>query len=332
MEGLIRSSGARQGGPDTQDLLNALGDDSTHSAKSAKRPFLEPLEKLPTVSSVAIAYAYDRSRYDGMGQGTTRVSRSDLDPRRTHITQVDVERHDMAVVWRLSEDWSLRFSLPYQRVEGKSINVLGEKTTTNIDGIGDAYVSARRFFYLSSRHRIGLGLGVSFPTGEVDKIPIGDDEAIPFGAQAGSGTYDLHPSISTVFERGPWEFGARASATVHLGRNSKDYRLGDYYGVRTWATYSISTSLEIEGWLDAYTIGTVDGQRTDDPFVAYPFLPENTGGDFLDAGFSARYIFPSCPYGSRYLEFRTWRPLIEDVNGTQVLRDWGVGVGMGLSF
>ena len=86
-------------------------------------------------------------------------------------------------------------------------------------------------------HQLYFSGGISFPTGSIDETgdtPRGKNTPVPYTMQIGSGTYDLQPGILYTGHDGDLTWGAEFSTKFRVGRNKKNYSLGDRGAVSAW--------------------------------------------------------------------------------------------------
>lgn len=137
---------------------------------------------------------------------------------------------------------------------------LGELYKDTTEGLADTMVSATKTFVKSSGIYV-LSLGVSLPTGAIDKKNKSAPEFnYPYNMQLGTGTYDLNSSFTYMKMVNSQQFGFVAAARNHTGINSMGYRRGDNYTTKAWYNYKISKYFTPGVWFNHQYIDGLSGQ------------------------------------------------------------------------
>lgn len=158
------------------------------------------------------------------------------------------------------------------------INLNGGSTkfTTRSSGWGDLKIAGLFPFFQSEEARAHFGLGISLPTGSIgekDLIPGPGGRLarqMPAPMQLGSGTVDLHPSITYVRQQESWSFGWQARAIVHIDDNHHGYRFGNQIDVSSWVSTRLSNQFSLSGRLRYNRAGELRGTQSDIGFNPPP--------------------------------------------------------------
>ncbi|MEL6715865.1 MAG: transporter, partial [Planctomycetota bacterium] len=144
----------------------------------------------------------------------------------------------------------------------------------------------------------------------------------------GSGTWDLRPGMTATRWFKDWSVGGQAIATLRLGRNSRDYSLGDRIDVTAWAAYRATERLSFSARLAFGRIGNVDGADDSlNPAVVPTADPSLRAGSRLDALLGVNAALG----GRNRLAVEFGRPVLQDLDGPQLETDWLATVGWQLS-
>lgn len=215
-------------------------------------------------------------------------------------------------------------------------------------GFGDT--TAAVMFRLPSAGRLHahLTLGVSMPTGSVDKaMENHGGDLMDFGMQMGSGTWDFLPSLTVGGAAGRWSWGGQMSAVLRPdGRNKSGYTLGDAAQITAWAGLRLNdrVSLSLRGLYTAQggVRGALRGRNeVIDAFGNASYvhaqhspadIASNTGGRYLDIGLGASMVLPGRESQGDRIAVEWIMPVSEEVQGYQLERDGTLAVNWNMSF
>lgn len=132
-------------------------------------------------------------------------------------------------------------------------NEMDMRMKTN--GLSDAKLHALYGLINEKRHHLLVSAGVNIPLGSVDRkggsSSMYPDQRFPYAMQLGSGTWDILPGVSYMFQKGIFTWSSQVTAVIRTGQNRIGYRLGDEVTTNHWAAFSwaknFSSSLRFEG-------------------------------------------------------------------------------------
>jgi hypothetical protein len=190
-------------------------------------------------------------------------------------------------------------------------------------GLGDTVVTALIKLANYEQGSVHMGLGLSLPTGDVDKTgPSGS--VTHYGMQLGSGTYDLKPSLTWLGRGDSWSWGAQFSGTYRLeDENDMGFRFGNIFEATGWLSYLIGNGFSVSGRVNYHDEGQIEGHYN----VAHghsspPDFQENYGGEIWEAGLGLNLSVPTGALAGHRLGIEMLWPISEDYNGIQLARDW----------
>jgi hypothetical protein len=185
-------------------------------------------------------------------------------------------------------------------------------------GITDTEISIIDNLSRYSANNLVISYGFSLPTGSIDET--GDKGKLGYPMQLGSGTYDFVPSIShQQMFAGSWAYGVQGRATIRIGNNSEDYRLGNKCAASTWLTKGLTQRLSLSAILDLAYNDNISGADSDMKLMMSPSLdPEAREATVVTAGIAGRYKFGS----GHNLMLRANVPVYEDLTGYQLMTDY----------
>ncbi len=162
-------------------------------------------------------------------------------------TDMTMQMHMGMVMYAPTDKLTLMAMIPYVRKEMNHLTVDGERFVERTEGIGDIELRGMASVFASKdrRHRLLLHGGVGLPTGSINATMGG--MRLEYPMQIGSGTYSLLPGITYLGQVLPWGWAADFNATVRIGRNHNDYRLGNRY------QSGVSISRQLTNWMSLST-------------------------------------------------------------------------------
>jgi hypothetical protein len=210
---------------------------------------------------VMVGYGFSYMHYAGNLMGTHEVSMADvLAMHPVHHTWMDMRMHMFEVMYAPSDRWTLMGMGQYMDMEMGHVRANGTQFTSKSTGIGDTELMALYTALGDPRgegHRLVLNGGISLPTGSIDKTFNG--APLEYSMQTGSGTFDLLPGITYLGTSEHFSWGSQAAGTIHLGRNDRDYSLGDSYRLGAWGHYKITEWIGPSLRLEWRQWGNIDG-------------------------------------------------------------------------
>jgi hypothetical protein len=211
-------------------------------------------------------------------------------------------------------------------------------------GLGDTGVYVLKALFSNDDGRLDAAVGLSLPTGSVNKRVNKAGDYLSYGLQTGSGTVDFTPSLTYRGGMGRFSWGGQLSWVERLeSSNAAGYRLGDKVQGSVWAGYRILD------WLSASVrgIGTEQGlihghfkphvtpmrngykivngqpvpifQNVVQPQTELGPMdqPGSSGGRFGDVGFGVTATVPDGAFAGNRLSVEWLQPVADDMNGYQ---------------
>jgi len=270
------------------------------------------------------SYGFMSMEMDGIKDGTNKVSNDDVfsDGYMMAPSKMSMKMHMLGAMYGMTDDLTLAVMAGYAEKDMDMIHKMmsGMLMTHSGDssGITDTEVSV-----IDNLNRYGIenfviSYGVSLPTGDIDAKSEGKKLGYPM--QLGSGTFDFLPSVThqKTLTNG-WGYGVQGRATIRIGNNSNDYRLGNKYAASTWVTKNLAKSFSLSGILDVAYSGNINGSDKDLMTNMSPSKDPNAReSTVVTAGVSGRYNLGS---GHNVL-LRVDVPVYEDFAGPQLMTDY----------
>ena len=191
-------------------------------------------------------------------QATSMASakEDDADSGKDHA--MDMQMHMASAMYGVTNRLTLVAMLPYRHMSMESSSGSGSSMAMSGHGIGDLQLEAHYAVLRSSSHYLIANAGVSLPTGSIDlRADRPSRPKLPYSMQPGSGTLGLRPGVSFIHQRQKWTVGLHADATLQMGRNADDYRLGPRYHGGGWLNWSVRPWFAPLLHIDAHWKGAV---------------------------------------------------------------------------
>ena len=187
-----------------------------------------------------------------------------------------------------------------------------------------------------------LNLGLSLPTGGIEQMDVTpasspSETLLPYPMQIGSGTFDLLPGATYLWQTKRLSGGAQVAARLPLGTNQNSYSWGNQFQANLWAAYLIHTSLSLSLRVHGNQAGTFSGaderymMAVNNRMVPTVFT-ENTGGTQLFAGPGVNFYLPNGVLKNLRLGVEATFPLYRKLNGVQLETDFVINSGIQYSF
>lgn len=202
-------------------------------------------------------------------------------------------------------------------------------------GLGDVRGDILFEAYDRGPYRISASAGVSVPTGSIEKsglVPNGGEDRLGYEMQLGSGTFDVHPSLTLQAMNEHGSVGLQAGGTFRLSENSSNYRLGDVVEVSGWFAHPISEQFSLSARMDFENRSNVSGSdpafdnrvaAISDPTIFSIF----TGGSRLDLGLGGNVMLAEGPLAGHRFGIEALFPVSETLDGPQLSGNWSISVG-----
>lgn len=292
------------------------------------------LPSIPRDTKLFFGYSYLRVEADGLAQGRREISQ-DFVLRDFPVTLTDmtIDIHSFHARWQPTGGFSFQASLPYVWQNTEMLTP-GGPASSSTEGFGDLALRPTLHWYLRSIHTLSAGLGLSIPTGDIQRDFTGT--ILPYAAQVTSGSYELRPQVDLTggfFGLKNWESGIGAAATLRLDDNEDGFKFGNIYSVDAWVKNRVTDWMDLTGYVLGTYWGGIDGVSNTLPIgMAPPFDPTNYGGEMLEIGGRVRLLDPRSTDSDRHLSLRYAVPLYQDLNGIQLRVGWSMGISSGWSF
>ena len=326
--GIATSSGAQDfdtSRPDAHAPIGVMGD-HTHER-----------------GEVMLSYRYMHMDMESSRDGTATVSDSEiLSPTgrdfRVTPTAMPMSMHMLGAMYAVTDELTVMGMLPILATHMDHATRAGGTFRTQSAGVGDISLTALYKFAEVEGQRAHFNLGLRFPSGSIEKQDVTpasapEEARLPYSMQLGSGTVDIVPGATYLAQEGDWSGGAQLAATIRLGHNSADYRLGNRFMGTAWAGAQLADRLGVSARLLGETWGNIDGA---DPSFAGAVasrlvptvFPDLRAGNRFDLGFGFNALLGSDSPSQVRFAFEILVPVYQRLDGPQLETDYRVIGGL----
>ena len=320
-----------------QELFNMQIESQPHGSEQASS------------SAWSVGLSYHQTRFEGYQEGTRELSNSEVlftgvpgtrTDRNFPVlpTTIRQEALLMTLSYAIDRHSNIDIGVPYIKQSTDHISSIPNYETFILtsEGLGDTSLSYSRTLK-SWRHSVLNGMiGVSVPTGSIDEkgdTPRGPGEQqLPYIMQLGSGTWDIPFGLNYQRQQAMWAWGTQLHGKIRLGRNDRDYRLGNRFVLSPWMKLRQHKWIQPTARLSFQYWEEIQGQD-DELAVPGPFPysaninnPNNFGGKKLNASIGISVGGPHSPLAGHKIDIEFGKPLYQNLNGIQNKEDLNFSV------
>ena len=284
-----------------------------------------------------VSYNYSRVNMSGMQSGISPLSQDYVFNKYVMSeSNMSMDMHMLMLMYGITDRLSAMLMTSYS-VNGMSMNMIestmmtmpdkGMKmTSTNASmsekysGLNDVVLCLNYSLVTSEHHTLITSAGLSIPTGSINALnsnALVEGQRYTYNMALGSGTWDLLPKLTYIYNSGKFFAGSQASADLHTGYNTIGYKQGDVYSFTAWTTYRLFKPLGIS-LRGLYT--TTQSISGSDPYL-YSFIEPSA--DVANSGSKTLFVLPGiniypgfingCSFGVEYA-----KPVYQYFNGIQM--------------
>ncbi len=284
-------------------------------------------------NEIMFSYRYMTMFMEGNRNGTDRINKRDVfaDGYMVSPTSMTMDMHMLGAMYSVTDDLTIMAMVPCLKKSMNHVTKMGAKFTTKSQGVGDIRLSGLFKLFEQNGHHVHINAGLGIPTGKIDEkddTPAGSNKKLPYPMQLGSGTCDLLPGLTYLYQSGQYSLGVQGVGTLRLGRNSEDYSLGDRFELSVWGQKKLTDCLSTSLRVNSQMWGKING---DDDDLAPAMVPTanttNSGGEQIDllVGLSLNPVEGWAKGHRLAVEFGV--PVYQSLNGPGLETDWLLAVG-----
>ena len=276
-----------------------------------------------------IGYKFMFMKMQGNRDGTNRRTAGDvLQDFPVTPTDMNMAMHMIEVMYSPWNDLTLMAMFPYLDISMDHLTRSGVEFTTQTQGISDISLLGLYTVYgevEKGGHRLLVMPGLSFPTGSIDErgdTPAGNQQ-LPYPMQLGSGTFDLLPGFAYLGESENWAWLTEAEGTIRLGKNSRDYSLGNQLHLNAWVSRLLTSMTSLSAQIDGFIWGNIDGADPElNPAVVPTADPNRRGGKRVDFVLGLNLYASEGRFNGNRLAIEAGLPVYQSLDGPQLENDW----------
>lgn len=212
----------------------------------------------------------------------------------------------------------------------------GMEFTTQSSAVSDTKFSGLFNLLKKSNHQIHANLGLSIPTGSVhltDDTPMMEHARLAYPMQTGSGTWDPVVGVTYLGKSNRFSLGTQTMLTARMMKNEHDYNLGQKLESTAWLAFGATQSLSFSGRLKFKFNSKIDGADLNfNPKMMPLFNSGNSGVRVLDGLLGVNYLVTKGSLRNLRLALEFSSPLIQNVHGIQMNKEWSGIVGVQYAF
>lgn len=293
----------------------------------------------PEPGKFSLQLTYSFTLMDKIKEGSSSRSVEDVMNAGKYTSipiTMDMTKYTLAAAYGFSPKFTAFVNIPYIRntMDMRHMHMDGDWENHAMDPVedtGDATLMGMYRLYTDTEampeNVVTLGLGVKTPTGSSTK-KTSTGKYVHAHMQPGTGSWD--PLLSLSYVKMANSLLLQADATYQLTtRNSKGYEFGDSLAVNLTGKYAVSSQFNISGgltYLHLNRAGDRDGNYTN--LKSLMDDPANTGGDSIWFSPGIQLL----PLKNSLVDFKVQFPVWERVNGTQLVSNYRILLGVSYSF
>lgn len=288
-----------------------------------------------------LSYRYGRMKMDGNRSGSRDISADTvLESFPVSPLKMTMDMHMLGAMYGYKDRLTLMGMLPYLRKSMDLINRGGVRFSTRAQGVGDIKLMAIYKLYMSRQSdnqysRLGVGFGLSLPTGDTNKrgnTPLGNIR-LPYPMQLGSGTYDPILGVTYASFYPQWSWGVQFKTLQRIGKNNEGYRLGDEYHLSSWGAYRYSKYLSAAVRVFGKSWNNISGRDSQlNPAMVPTARTDLRSGERADLGVSINFLQPHGMFKNHRLAVEFLMPIYQHLTGPQPEADYAYTLGWQAAF
>ncbi|RED97021.1 transporter [Marinoscillum furvescens] len=283
-----------------------------------------------------VSYRYMYMYMDGMRSGT-----EDRTTEEVHadymVSPLDMHMHMhmLGMMYAATDELTLMVMSGVQQRSMNHVTRMDMEFETASGGISDLKIGGLYKVLDKKAQRVHLNLSVSIPTGsieETDVTPASDpDEAqLPYPMQIGSGTWDILPGVTYLYQTPKTSMGVQASGILRTGKNDRGYAFGNRVSTTLWTAYKLSECFSASLKLKGIQAGEISGG--DDAYMNPMMVPtvqsENFGGTLATLGGGVNMYLPNGMLKNVRIGIEAAIPIYQNLNGLQMKAQESLTIGL----
>jgi hypothetical protein len=208
----------------------------------------------------------------------------------------------------------------------------GAKFDVNSSGFGDLRSTFLIKTYNSKSMKNHVGLGMSFPTGSInkrDRTPVSNDARLGYGMQNGTGTFDGYILFNNLNNFGKFKLGEQIFFKIPVsGKNNYGYRYGKEIDLNLWLSYRFLNNLSSSFKVNYQFKDEMNGSDNEmNKRMSIVMDSENQGFQKINLGFGINLVNHKKYLKNHRLALEVIVPVYEKFKGLQMSEDFRILIG-----
>jgi hypothetical protein len=275
------------------------------------------------------SYMYMGMQMEGLLDGRSQLNAMSLtDEYEMLPNDMFMQMHMLGIMTAVSDRFTLMAMVPlvHKNMTHTHMGHHHHASAMSSSGLGDIRLSVLTPIWRDGSQRVILNSGVTLPTGSVKVSSVngmGMDSRMGYGMQHGTGTTDLHGSVTYAASEGSWGYGTQLGGAVRLGNNNEGYRHGNSLEHSAWIGRTIIAPLTATVRVNSTWQDHIHGI---DSNIAAGMMP--TADPLCYGGLRTRLLgglnlrMASLLPVNGSLGFEGGLPVYQDLNGPQMGESW----------
>ncbi|MEJ4089640.1 transporter [Galbibacter orientalis] len=271
------------------------------------------------------SYRYMYMNMEDLNRGSSDAPYSDaLSQYMITPKSMPMNMHMLGTMYAPSNKITLMAMANYTAQEMTLGNIMGGEFNTESSGFGDLKLAALYTFFNKNSQQLHAQVGVSLPTGSIDKKDITpmsapNETILPYPMQIGSGTFDTNLGLTYLKQWERLSFGSQVKGVFRFGENDNEYRLGNEYSINNWVAMPVNQWFSFSGRIKWASLGKIEGENPDlNPMMVVTADTANSGKTYAEAGIGFNlYAFKGSLKNLRF-GFEAALPIYQNMNGIQL--------------
>jgi hypothetical protein len=277
------------------------------------------------------SYRLSYMKMRGLRNGDDKVTTADaLASYMVAPTKMTMKMHMLGAMYGITDQLTLSAMGSFVEKDMDHIHRTTGEFNRETDDIGDTKINALYEFYNKDANRFQFNLGLSLPTGNIDKKHNGT--RLPYPMQIGSGSYELLPGISYAGHQDNLSYGGQINGTFRLDTNDNGYKLGDQYNITAWVARKLTNAFSVSSRLDYNKNEAIEGRDSAlDTMVNMNMNPTAKTSlqdqERLDLLFGVNFLMPKGFLEGNRLAVEFGAPIYQRIDGPMLETDYKITIG-----
>lgn len=275
------------------------------------------------------SYRFSYMQMKGLRNGDDKISNPTALNQHPNIpTKMTMQMHMFGAMYGLTDQFTISAMGGFMTKDMDHLNKNTGYFNREVEGISDSKINLLYQFYNKNSNRAQFNIGLSLPTGDIDKKQPNGTTRLPYPMQIGSGSYELLPGISYSNDKKIFSFGGQINGVFRLESNKHNYKLGDSYNITTWIAKSLNNSFSISSRLDYNKYEAIEGRdgglNTNVIATADPAFQERESLDLL---IGANFLMKKGFLEGNRLAIEFGIPIYQNIAGPMLETDYKFVIG-----